>query len=176
MNALTPQRHNPPAPLAERRINIAMRTPQLVTSRSLLFIAGGVCVAFGILALWLEQLNSVPGDSLLAPPQTAEITDGGRAQSVFQTRLLDLIILSFGIVTLLLASQIYRFPLAVAVLVSVLFTGVFVAFLMLNHSNLAALYVLASLGMLGVLIKAVHSALQFYQSFARMGRPEDHLE
>ena len=62
----------------------------------------------------------------------------------------------------------------VAIVVSLAFAGIFYAFIRLNHSGLPALYVLASLPILAVVIKTIFSAVQFNQSFARMGRPEDH--
>lgn len=174
MNALSSRRLPQPAPLLERRVSIAMRTPQLVTSRSLLFIVGGLCLVFGMLTLWNDQLNAVPEKVESLPVSSGEITDGGRAKAVSETRLLQSLIAGFGLLTVLLAFQIYRAPISVAIVICLAFAGIFYGFLHLNHSNLPALYVLASLAILAVVIKTIYSAVQFNQSFARMGRPEDH--
>ena len=174
MNALSPRRLSQHTPLLERRVNIAMRTPQLVTSRYLLFLVGGLCLVFGVLTLWLEQINAVPGGEVLLSAPFGEITDGGKARAAYEMHLLEALIAGFGLLTVALAFLIYRAPMIVAIVVFLAFAGVFYAFLSLNHSTLPALYVLASLAILAVAIKATFSAVQFNQSFARMGRPEDH--
>jgi len=174
MNALLRHRLSQPTPLLERRINIAMRTPQLVTSRYLLFLAGGLCLVFGVLTLWLDQINALPGDAMFLSAPSEEIADGGKARAAYEMHLLEALIAGFGLLTVVLAFLIYRAPLLVAIIVSLAFAGIFYAFLRLNHSNLPALYVLATLPILAVLIKTIFSAVQFKQSFARMGRPEDH--
>ena len=174
MNALLPHRLTQPTPLLERRINIAMRTPQLVTSRYLLFLVGGLCLVFGVLTLWLEQINAVPGEAVFLSAPSDDLTDGGKARATYEMHLLQTLIAGFGLLTVVLAFLIYRAPMMVAMVVSITFAGIFYAFLRLNHSNLPALYVLASLPILAVTIKTIFSAVQFNQSFARMGRPEDH--
>ena len=172
MNALSSRRQSPLVNPVERRVSIATRTPQLVTSRSLLFMVGGLCIAFGVLALWLAQLEASPEEK--AAQQTAEVTDGGRAKAAQETRWLHGIIASFGALVVVLTTQIYRAPLLVAVACTLLFVGTFTAFLLLHHSELPVLYVLASFVVLAVMIKALVSAGQFLQSFARMGRPDEH--
>lgn len=174
MNALLPHRLAQPTPLLERRINIAMRTPQLVTSRYLLFLVGGLCLVFGVLTLWLEQINAVPGEAVFLAAPSGEITDGGKAQATYEMHLLQALIAGFGLLTVGLGFLIYRAPILVALVVSLTFAGIFFAFLKLNHTSLPALYILASLAIFSVVIKTIFSALQFQQSFARMGRPEDH--
>ena len=174
MNALLPHRLSQPTPLLERRINIAMRTPQLVTSRYLLFLVGGLCLVFGILTLWLDQINAVPGEGVFLSAPSEEIADGGKARAAYEMHLLEALIAAFGLLTVVLAFLIYRAPMLVAILFSLAFAGIFYAFLRLNHSKFPALYVLASLAILAVVIKTIISAGQFKQSFARMGRPEDH--
>ena len=174
MNALLPHRLPQPPPLQERRINIAMRTPQLVTSRYLLFLVGGLCLVFGVLTLWLEQINAVPGSAVFFSPPSEDLADGGKARATFDMHLLKTLIAAFGLLTVVLAFLIYRAPMLVAIIVALTFVGIFCAFLRLNHSSLPALYVLASLPILAVVIKTIFSAVQFKQSFARMGRPEDH--
>ncbi len=174
MNALLPHRLSQPTPLLERRVNIAMRTPQLVTSRYLMFLVGGLSLVFGVLTLWLDQINAVPGEAMFLSAPTGEITDGGKALATYEMHLLEALIAGFGLLTVVLAFLIYRAPMAVAIVICLAFAGIFYAFLRLNHSSLPALYVLASLAILAVVIKTVFSAAQFNQSFARMGRPEDH--
>lgn len=174
MNYPLSRRNVPVITPVERRISIAMRTPQMVTTRSLLFIVGTFCAVFGILAIWHAQLNASPED--LARPfavATGLVTDGGKALTFQDTRSLHGIIATFGLITMLLTTHVYRFPLIVPIIVSLLFAGTFVAFLILHHSDLAVLYVLASFGILAVMIKSLVSGVQFFQSFARMGRPDD---
>ena len=123
-------------------------------------------------------LRAFPGPrgahALHKPRQRSAITDGGKALHAYEMHLLQALITGFGLLTVVLAFLIYRAPMMVAIVVSLAFAGIFYAFIRLNHSGLPALYVLASLPILAVVIKTIFSAVQFNQSFARMGRPEDH--
>lgn len=162
-------------PAAERKLSMAQRMPQLITARAFLFIVGGFCLCFGLVAVLLDkqdtdhlidteiELNA----SALAHPTDTMTRVTGLSQD---NQTLYFIIAGFGALTVLTALRLYHMPLIGPIFTLILFAGTFVGFLRFNHSDNVVFYVIASFLILAAHILAIRAGHLFNQSYARMGR------
>jgi hypothetical protein len=171
------RRNYPPLPAEERRLGMARRMPQLATSRGLVFLVGAICLAFGLIALYLERDAKsrllLADQALRASGQVSQIIPEALALATQRTQRFYGIIAAYGGITLGLAYALFRIPLVAPVIATILLALVFVSFLLLHRSDQPVWYVLGGFLLLSFLIKAIQNGHQFHQSYARMGRPTD---